>query len=139
MPIDRPHSLEAVIDAAVVHARTTGLAPMWAVTPLAGVNDSPEDARALAALARSFADRAGVRPRVSVIPYNAIGEGDPFVRPSDDALGAFRDAMAAAGLFTHRRYSGGGDVAAACGQLAGTRSQTPTPMPAPTPDDALPA
>jgi 23S rRNA (adenine2503-C2)-methyltransferase len=119
MPIDRAHSLEAVMEAAVVHARTTGLAPMWAVTPLAGVNDSPEDARALAALAHDFAARAGLRPRVSVIPYNPIGEGDPFRRPSDEAFDRFRDAMAAAGLFTHRRYSGGGDVAAACGQLAG--------------------
>jgi 23S rRNA (adenine2503-C2)-methyltransferase len=127
MPIDRAHSLDAVIEAAVVHARTTGLAPMWAVTPLAGVNDSPEDARALAALARSFAERAGVRPRVSVIPYNPIGEDDPFVRPSDDALGAFRDAMAASGLFTHRRYSGGGDVAAACGQLAGALPASDAP------------
>jgi 23S rRNA (adenine2503-C2)-methyltransferase len=119
MPIDKAHALEAVIDAAVVHARTTGLAPMWAVTPLAGVNDSPEDARALADLARGFAERAGVRPRVSVIPYNPIGEDDPFERSSAEALARFRGAMAEAGLFTHFRYSGGGDVAAACGQLAG--------------------
>jgi 23S rRNA (adenine2503-C2)-methyltransferase len=119
MPIDRAHSLEAVIDAAVVHARATGLAPMWAVTPLAGVNDSPDDARALAELAADFARRAGVRPRVSVIPYNPIGEGDPFERPSGEAFDRFREVMASNGLFTHRRYSGGGDVAAACGQLAG--------------------
>jgi 23S rRNA (adenine2503-C2)-methyltransferase len=119
MPIDRAHSLDEVLDAAVVHARATGLAPMWAVTPLAGVNDSPEDARALAEKARSFAERAGVRPRVSVIPYNPIGEGDPFVRSSAEAFGRFRDVMAAHGLSTHFRYSGGGDVAAACGQLAG--------------------
>jgi 23S rRNA (adenine2503-C2)-methyltransferase len=47
MPIDRAHSLDEVMDAAVEHATTTGLAPMWAVTPLAGVNDTPDDARAL--------------------------------------------------------------------------------------------
>jgi 23S rRNA (adenine2503-C2)-methyltransferase len=60
-----------------------------------------------------------VRPRISVIPYNPIGEGDPFGRPSEDALAAFRAVMAEGGAHTHRRYSGGGDVAAACGQLAG--------------------
>jgi 23S rRNA (adenine2503-C2)-methyltransferase len=119
MPIDRAHALDEVLDAAVEHARTTGLAPMWAVTPLAGVNDSPEDGRALAERARVFAERAGVRPRVSVIPYNPIGEGDPFERSSNEALDRFREAMAAHGLRTHWRYSGGGDVAAACGQLAG--------------------
>jgi 23S rRNA (adenine2503-C2)-methyltransferase len=119
MPIDRAHSLDEVMDAAVEHAKATGLAPMWAVTPLAGVNDSREDAHALADRAARFAERAGVRPRISVIPYNSIGEGDPFTRAGDAALTAFREAMADRGAFTHLRYSGGGDVAAACGQLAG--------------------
>ena len=54
-----------------------------------------------------------------MIPYNPIGEGDPFERPSEEAFDRFRAVMAESGLFTHRRYSGGGDVAAACGQLAG--------------------
>ena len=47
MPIDRAHPLDEVFDAAVDHARLTRLAPMWAITPLAGVNDTDEDARAL--------------------------------------------------------------------------------------------
>jgi 23S rRNA (adenine2503-C2)-methyltransferase len=119
MPIDRAHSLDEVLDAATEHARVTGLAPMWAVTPLAGVNDSIEDAKALAERALRFAVDAGVRPRISVIPYNAIGDGDPFVRTSDSALSAFREAMAERGVHTHLRYSGGGDVGAACGQLIG--------------------
>jgi 23S rRNA (adenine2503-C2)-methyltransferase len=94
---------------------------MWAVTPLAGVNDTEADARALAALAREFVARTGVRPRISVIPYNPIdrtGETEPFSRASDEAEAAFRDALSAAGFGSHKRYSGGGDVDAACGQLA---------------------
>ncbi|HEY2510634.1 MAG TPA: radical SAM protein, partial [Polyangiaceae bacterium] len=114
MPIDKAHSLDEVLEAAVEHARATGLAPMWAVTPLAGVNDFPEDARALAARARLFAERAGVRPRISVIPYNAIAdassaEPDPFTRASEAQLAAFRAAMSEEGVHTHRRYSGGSD------------------------------
>jgi 23S rRNA (adenine2503-C2)-methyltransferase len=118
MPIDAAHPLDEVIDAVEEHARTTGIAPMWAVTPLAGVNDSDEDARALAALVRRFTERTGVRPRLSVVPYNAIeaGEADPF-RRSDPA--AFLAALASRGVRAHLRYSGGSDVAAACGQLAG--------------------
>lgn len=118
MPIDRAHGLDEVLEAAAEHARATGLAPMWAVTLLAGVNDHADDARALAARAHAFAAATGVRPRISLIPYNPIGEGDPFRRADDAAMVAFRAVLADAGLASHRRYSGGGDIAAACGQLA---------------------
>lgn len=119
MPIERANGLDEVIDAAVEHARTTGLAPMWAVTPLAGVNDTEDDGRALGELAASFAARSGVRPRISVIPYNAIDAvADPFARVDDARLAGFRAALRAAGFGSHMRYSGGGDVDAACGQLA---------------------
>jgi 23S rRNA (adenine2503-C2)-methyltransferase len=121
MPIDAAHSLNEVLEASIEHARATGLSPMWAVTPLSGVNDAREDAMALAALAADFAARAGLRPRISVIPYNAIdtGDRDPFSRSSDAREARFRDAMRELGYPTHKRYSGGGDVNAACGQLAG--------------------
>ncbi|MDB4945470.1 MAG: Ribosomal large subunit methyltransferase [Labilithrix sp.] len=124
MPIDRAHGLQAdVIDAAAEHVARTGLAPLWAVTLLAGVNDTLEDAIALADLVVVFRARTGASPRLSVIPYNPIdvgpaGESDPFARTSDDREAAFRDALRTRGVFTHRRYSGGSDVAAACGQLA---------------------
>ena len=92
---------------------------MWAVTLLAGVNDGEEHAHALASLALDFGARAGKRPRISVIPYNAIdAENDPFRRADDDAEDSFREALRARGVFTHKRYSGGSDVQAACGQLA---------------------
>jgi 23S rRNA (adenine2503-C2)-methyltransferase len=118
MPIDAAHPLSEVIDAVEEHARVTGLSPMWAVTPLAGVNDTDDDARALAELARRFTQRTGVRPRVSVVPYNPIDEPgrDPFARGD---VRAFLAALAAHGQPAHLRYSGGADVAAACGQLAG--------------------
>lgn len=119
MPIENAHPLEELLEAAVEHARTTGLAPMWAVTPLAGVNDHDEDARALAELANRFAQKAGVRPRLSVIPYNSIGEDDPFSRVDAAGEARFRAVLAEAGFPTHKRYSGGADVRAACGQLAG--------------------
>ena len=121
MPIENAHPLDEVISAAVEHTNITGNAPMFAVTLLAGVNDSDEDAHALAELVASFRERTGKSPRLSVIPYNAIDDDasrDPFRRTGDDREAAFRDALRARGVFTHKRYSGGGDVAAACGQLA---------------------
>ena len=120
MPIADRHELDEVIEAAAHHARTTGLAPMWAVTLLDGVNDGEADAAALAERAAAFAAATGVRPRISIVAYNAIDEGgaDPFRRSPPAREAAFRAVLSAAGLPSHRRYSGGGDVAAACGQLA---------------------
>ncbi len=123
MPIDRAHALDEVLEAAVEHADLTGLAPMWAVTLLEGVNDDVAHAHALADRVERFRQRTGRSPRLSVIPYNAIGTGedgsvDPFARASDAREEAFRDALRARGVFTHKRYSGGADVDAACGQLA---------------------
>lgn len=118
MPIADRHDLEDVIEAAAHHARTTGLSPMWAVTLLDGINDSLADAQALAERALAFHTATGVRPRISLLDYNSIGEGDPFRR--SPRMPEYRDVLSAAGLPSHRRYSGGSDVAAACGQLART-------------------
>jgi 23S rRNA (adenine2503-C2)-methyltransferase len=119
MPIADRHDLDDVLAAAAEHARATHLSPMWAVTLLDGINDSDADAQALAGRALAFAAATGRRPRISLLDYNSIGDGDPFAR--SPRMGAFRDVLAAAKLATHRRYSGGSDVGAACGQLANTR------------------
>ena len=58
---------------------------------LAGVNDSPEDARRLAKLL------AGVKSKVNLIPLNAA-PGIPFERPSDDAIDRFARILAERGL-----------------------------------------
>lgn len=129
MPIDAAHSLAEVMDAGVEHAQVTGLSPLWAVTLLQGVNDTPDDAHALGMLAQDFTRRSGHRPRVSIIPYNAIddGDADPFLRTTDEAEHGMREILSRYGVFAHRRYSGGADVAAACGQLAAKPTVSPPP------------
>jgi 23S rRNA (adenine2503-C2)-methyltransferase len=77
---------------------------------LAGVNDSPQDARRLARLL------AGVKSKVNVIPLNAAA-GIPFQRPSDAAVDRFAKILADAGLTVSVRKSRGRDIRAACGQL----------------------
>jgi 23S rRNA (adenine2503-C2)-methyltransferase len=122
MPVERIHALRGdIFDAAVEHALVTKMQPLWALTPLAGVNDSDEDAAAFAQLALDFTQRTGgIRPRISIVPYNNIAEeSDPYERVPLERESAFRNVMRDAGVFTHKRYSGGGDVGAACGQLAG--------------------
>jgi 23S rRNA (adenine2503-C2)-methyltransferase len=124
MPIDGAHPLEEVLAAAGEHARATGLSPMLAFTLLAGENDGAEDATALADLCERFRATHGVGPRMSLIPFNPI-DGAGFER--SDRLEAFRDVFRARGLGTIVRYSGGGDVGAACGQLARPRDDTTRP------------
>jgi 23S rRNA (adenine2503-C2)-methyltransferase len=118
IPLEARYPLESVLSAVGEHARATTLVPLFAYTLLAGTNDTPEDATALAEMVKSFAGSYGKRPRLSLIPYNSIGEGDPFMRADDARHAEFREMLVAAGVIPTRRYSGGADVAAACGQLA---------------------
>jgi 23S rRNA (adenine2503-C2)-methyltransferase len=77
---------------------------------LAGVNDSPADARRLAKLLQD------VRSKVNVIPLNAA-PGIPFERPSDEVIDRFAGILADQGLTVSVRKSRGRDIRAACGQL----------------------
>ena len=117
VPVERTNPLDEVLDAAAEYVRATGDAPMFAVTPLSGVNTSRDDADAFGAMVRAFVDRTGVSPRVSIVPYNPIGGDDPFARASDAEMAEFRARLSAIGVPVVLRYSGGSDVGAACGQL----------------------
>jgi 23S rRNA (adenine2503-C2)-methyltransferase len=77
---------------------------------LAGVNDSPDDARRLAKLL------TGVKSKVNLIPLNAA-PGIPFERPTDMAIDRFAKVLADRGLIVSVRKSRGRDIRAACGQL----------------------
>jgi 23S rRNA (adenine2503-C2)-methyltransferase len=79
---------------------------------LAGVNDSPERARELAALLdpKLF--------KVNLIPYNPTGMYDGSSR---DAIAAFKAVLDRARIPATVRLTRGRDIAAACGQLAATR------------------
>jgi 23S rRNA (adenine2503-C2)-methyltransferase len=77
---------------------------------LAGVNDSPADARALATLL------AGVKSKVNLIPLNEA-PGIAFERPSDAAIDRFARILSERGLTVSVRKSRGRDIRAACGQL----------------------
>lgn len=83
---------------------------------LAGVNDSPAQARLLAERL------AGWRVHVNVIAYNAIGaglSGAVYLRPSPAGVQAFVETLRSLGVVAHARLTRGDDVSAACGQLAG--------------------
>src|SRR4051794_16824667 len=76
---------------------------------LAGVNDRPEQAQALAKLLDPKAFK------VNLIPYNPTGR---FAGSSRDAIAAFKAVLDRRRLPSTVRLTRGRDIAAACGQLA---------------------
>jgi 23S rRNA (adenine2503-C2)-methyltransferase len=110
VPPTRKYSLEAVLEACrrfPVRARSR---MTFEYVLLAGVNDSPEDARRLARLL------SGIKGKVNLIPLNAA-PGIPFERPSDARVDAFARALAERDVIVSVRKSRGRDIRAACGQL----------------------
>ncbi len=113
MPVNRSWNLGALMAA----VRRYPLAPRQRVffeyVILEGVNDSTDDARALARLLR------GIRGKVNLIPFNDW-EGAEFRRPPLPKILAFQSVLLDAGITTTVRWSKGEDIGAACGQLRET-------------------
>lgn len=117
MPVEAANPLRDVLEIAADHARENRIATMLSYTLLRGVNDGERDADAFGELLVRYTQRAGLPPRVSLIPYNPIGPGDPFATSEPDQAEKFRQRLRVLGVPVVRRYSGGADVGAACGQL----------------------
>jgi 23S rRNA (adenine2503-C2)-methyltransferase len=81
---------------------------------LAGVNDSPAQARLLAEVL------GGRRMHVNLLRYNPTGlslRGVAYVPASDETAEAFAAELRSRGVVAHFRRSRGPDIEAACGQL----------------------
>jgi 23S rRNA (adenine2503-C2)-methyltransferase len=121
MPLERRFSLCDAVEALIDYARSTRQTPMLAYTMLGGINCTSADAEALRKLALGIGQRCGRMPRLSLLAYNPIGLNDSFARASDEEAESFRLQLVSAGFPVVRRYSGGSDIGAACGQLAAGR------------------
>jgi 23S rRNA (adenine2503-C2)-methyltransferase len=110
VPLGRKYRLDDLLDA----CRRFPLKKRGRITfeyvLLAGVNDSPGDARALAKRL------AGLKAKVNLIPLNAAA-GIPYERPSDAVIDRFGRILAERGVVVSVRKSRGRDIRAACGQL----------------------
>jgi 23S rRNA (adenine2503-C2)-methyltransferase len=112
MPIEGVHPTAELVAALHDHARTRRTRVLVEYVLLGGVNDSPEDARALSAL---------LDPRlvkVDLIDVNPFAGGPDFARSPRATRSEFLDVLSQARLPFAIRYSGGQEVAAGCGQLA---------------------
>ena len=113
VPINRKYPIKELLAAC---QRYIEVAPrgyvMFEYVMLAGVNDSVDQARALAALVK------GVPCKVNLIPFNPF-PGIQYQRSSPEAIDRFREVLMHAGLIATVRKTRGEDIDAACGQLAG--------------------
>jgi len=109
MPVNERYPLRDVVAECRRHVAQTRRRVFVEYVMLAGVNDSPTQARALA----SFLGRDDFK--VNLIPYNPTGMFDGSSR---DRIAAFRDELARARVPVTIRLTRGRDIEAACGQLA---------------------
>ena len=112
MPIEDRWALPDVMLAMRDHAAARRQRVTLAYVVIGGVNATPEHARALGALL------GGLRVKLNLI--DVTDDTGRYRRATPEELAAFRDALAALGVPVVRRYSGGGDIGAACGTLAAT-------------------
>jgi 23S rRNA (adenine2503-C2)-methyltransferase len=109
MPVNDRFPLEDVIWECSRYVRLRRRKVFVEYVMLAGVNDRPEHARALAELL----DRSLFK--VNLIPYNPTGIYDGSSR---DTIASFKHVLDRARLPATVRLTRGRDIAAACGQLA---------------------
>jgi len=109
MPVNERYPIADVVAACRRHAESTRRRVFVEYVMLAGVNDAPEQARALAeVLGRDHF-------KVNLIPYNPTGLYDGSSR---DRIAAFRHELERARVPATVRLTRGRDIEAACGQLA---------------------
>ena len=110
VPLNKKYSMQEVIAACERFPLSKRRRIMFEYVMLAGVNDSPQDARKLVKVL------SGVKAKVNLLPLNAAA-GIPFERPSDEVINTFAKILADRGLNVSVRKSRGRDIRAACGQL----------------------
>lgn len=110
MPINRKYPLEELIPAVAEFSEKHGRMLTLEFILIEGVNDSLEQARALAEIARDL------HAHVNLIPYNTV-EGLPWTRPSLGRQKAFGQILREQRVSFTIRKEKGHDIEAACGQL----------------------
>ncbi len=111
MPVNRKYSLEEVLQACRDYVRETHRRVTFEWALIQGVNDTPEQARRLAALLK------GLLCHVNLIPLNPT-RGYSGKATTRERARAFQAILEQAGIPTTIRLRRGIEIQAGCGQLA---------------------
>lgn len=112
MPVNRKYPLATLLDACRDYPMPGRRMLTFEYILMAGVNDSPADAKQLAHLLRS------IRCKLNLITFNEFS-GSSFRTPSPEAVSAFQQVLLDHHYTAILRASRGRDILAACGQLSG--------------------
>jgi 23S rRNA (adenine2503-C2)-methyltransferase len=110
MPVNRKYPLAELLDACRYYRALKKQKLTFEYILIDGVNDTDEQARALAPLANAL------EAKVNLIPYNDVA-GLAWSRPPLERQEAFVRLLRASGVFATLRREKGHDIDAACGQL----------------------
>ncbi|MBV6394775.1 MAG: putative dual-specificity RNA methyltransferase RlmN [Anaerolineales bacterium] len=113
MPVDRKYPIADLIEACRYYVQKTGRRITFEWALIHGVNDTPETARKLASLLK------GLLCHVNAIPLNPT-TGYSGKATDRGRAQIFKETLEAAGIPCTIRMRRGIDIAAGCGQLAGT-------------------
>ncbi|NJD05411.1 MAG: 23S rRNA (adenine(2503)-C(2))-methyltransferase RlmN, partial [Methylococcaceae bacterium] len=112
VPINQKYPLKELLPACRNYIKDGRRKITWEYVMLAGVNDSPAQARALAKLL------ANIPSKINLIPFNPF-PGSPYRCSSRETVAHFSEILQGYGLITTIRKTRGEDIDAACGQLVG--------------------
>jgi len=110
MPVNRKYPLAVLLEACAYYTQKKKQHLTFEYILIDGINDAPEQARALAGHARAL------RAKVNLIPYNTV-EGLPWQRPDRARMNAFLAILKRQEVPATIRTEKGHDIDAACGQL----------------------
>ena len=112
VPLNRKYAIDEVLQACKNYVGEGRRRLTVEYVMLDGVNDSDQQARALARLLQH------VPSKLNLIPFNPF-PNTLYRRSSPERIERFRDILHRSGIVTITRKTRGDDIDAACGQLAG--------------------
>lgn len=120
MPVNKAYPIQTLLESARNYVDATNRRISFEYVLLSEKNDTPDEAEQLATLLAEgpMGERRQLM-HINLIPWNPI-PGTPLERSSRQRVSAFQDILRKAGIPCTVRQERGRDIAAACGQLAGS-------------------
>lgn len=111
IPVSRNFKLGDIMEACDYYVDLTNRRITYEVVLIHGVTDTIEQAALVGNLLK------GRLCAVNLIPYNSAHPNDPYKRPSEERIAAYRRILETRGIEVTQRMERGVDITAACGQL----------------------